>query len=98
MPGHGSSAILGVVAGDAEVSIGRAPRSPSFFIQGVFHVKQRLLRRETVLAVLNKLQRSHPIRVMGEEGRRIYGPNEMFTLMVDYDDLVAELNDHVYKT
>lgn len=67
-------------------------------MSGVFHVKQRLLRREDVLKVLNRLQAQHPVRVMGEEGMRIYGPGELFTLMVDFDEFVADLNDLVYKT
>lgn len=58
-------------------------------------MKQRLLRREDVIKVLNVLQKEHPVSVLG---RSLEAGGQLWTKMVDYDEFVAELNEWVYKT
>lgn len=56
-------------------------------------MKQRLLTRTDVLKVLNRLQADRPAAMF----KKADIASDLFVKAVDYDELVAELNEWVYK-
>lgn len=89
------SAILGVVAGDAEVSIGRGPGRVLFL--EVFHVKRKVLLHVDVLKVLTALRELEPDHARFANAPRGALDKPLFRVAYDADLLLAGLNDMVYK-
>lgn len=56
-------------------------------------MKHRLLTRTDVLKVLGRLQVDRPASLFKKSDAN----SELFVKCVDYDELVAELNEWVYK-
>lgn len=57
-------------------------------------MKHRLVSRADVHRVMNRIQLELPIRVIRPD---VNVGTDLFVVMLDFDTLVAELNDLVYK-